>query len=266
MAFYKIFFKHFYNDCLNKYLDSLWSICRVDFSFNRLLAFFKTFLIDNKTSVEYIFGMFINVQNIYTRGLRASIEREIRAGFLKHTGNPIYYNYLILDGPKLHNILKCYNNNVFAPTDIKNKDVDSLRGSCLYAGKGKTNRKFQHAIDGKKIQEGELILTKFNEKFGKIITIWEQGNGIVILHLFTETTHYEAHAREYAIIKSLNINNITNIVNGTAYGAMKNTWNETAVINYGSMILYNALKMCINETPTIIKRKDVILTKERCKR
>ena len=216
--------------------------------------------------MEYIFEMFINIQNIYTRGLRASIDREIRAGALKITGNPVYYNYLILDGSKLYNILKCYNNSVLAPTRIENKDVDLFRGSCLYAGEGKNYRKFQHAIEGKKIQDGELVLDKVSGKFCKIIKIWEDGKGIVILHLFTETTHYEAHAREYAIIKALNVNNITNIVNGTAYGAMKNTWNETAIVNYGSMILYNALKMCINDPPRIIKSEDIVLPKKRCSR
>ena len=238
----------------------------MDFSFKRALLFFKTFLIDDKTSVEYIFEMFVNVQNIYTRGLRASIDREIRAGFLQVAGNPVFYNYLILDGLKLYNILKCYNNSVLAPTRIENEDVDLFRGSCLYAGKGKNFRKFQHAIEGKKIQEGKLILEKISDKFCKIIRAWDEGNGIIILHLFTETTHYEAHAREYAIIKSLNINNISNIVNGTAYGAMKNTWNETAIVNYGSMILYNALKMCINDPPRIIYSEDVILPKPRCVR
>jgi hypothetical protein len=104
--------------------------------------------------VEYIFEMFIYVQNIYSKGLCASIERELCAGFLKHTGNLIYYNYLILDGSKLYKIWECYNNIVLAPTDIKNKDVDSVRRSCLYAGLGKTTRKFQHAIDGEKIQVG----------------------------------------------------------------------------------------------------------------
>ena len=69
--------------------------------------------------------------------------------------------------------------------------------------------------------EGEVVLNKISEKYEKINEIWELNQGILIINLFTDTTHYEAHAREYDIIKSLRLNNITN---GTAYGAMK-YWN-----------------------------------------
>ena len=60
--------------------------------------------------------------------------------------------------------------------------------------------------------EGKIGKNKINEKYAQIIELWKSGNGVVILKLF-ETSHYEAHAREFALIKSLGINNITNVLN-----------------------------------------------------
>ena len=50
-------------------------------------------------------------------------------------------------------------------------------------------------------------------------------------------------------IKCIGINNLSNKYNGTPFGIMKSTWNQTLIINFGTMILYNALRMCVNERP-----------------
>lgn len=212
--------------------------------------------------MENVHEIFVNVQKNYNEILRVSIDKDADSGSLKYHGNPIFYNYLILDGSKLYNILDCYK-NCLTPINIQNYDLDSFKDSCIYVGKGKDNRKFQHAICGKKIIEGHLIMSKLSEKFSTITKLWNEGLGVVILQLFNETTHQEAHAREYALIKALSLNNITNVVNGTTFGDMKNNWNKTEIANYGNMILYNALKMCIHEPPRIIQSKDVILPKPR---
>ena len=64
-------------------------------------------------------------------------------------------------------------------------------------------------------------------------------------------------AREYALIKALGIKNITNKINGCPYGSMKTKWNDIEIINYGNMILYNALKMVIQENPPLIYPQDL---------
>ena len=38
---------------------------------------------------------------------------------------------------------------------------------------------------------------------------------------------------------------------------MKYVWNENEIKNYGTMILFNALKMCIIDKPRLIKHTDV---------
>ena len=219
---------------------------RVDDSFKRALDFFKTFTIDNEVNVANVYEMFVNIQNIYTNLLRNSIEEEIKDGRLANCGNPNFYTYVILDAKKLYKILDEYNGEVFTPADVLNEHVDELKENIDYVGKGKATRNFDHAIDCKKLLEGKKTCRKENRKTDKIIDSWENGNGIVILRLSAETTHFEAHAREYAVIKSVGINNITNIINGTPYGMMK-TWNSIEFENYGTMILYKALKMCINK-------------------
>ena len=79
-----------------------------------------------------------------------------------------------------------------------------------------------------------------------------KGHGVTALQLFTETNHYEALAREYAMIKALGLNNLSNKNNSSPYGIMKNFWNNTEVTNFGNMILYNTFKMTTIEKPAVI--------------
>ena len=74
------------------------------------------------------------------------------------------------------------------------------------------------------------------------------GLKVVILQLHPEVCHYEAHSREFALIKAIGLKNVTNKYNSTPYGIMK-LWNNEEIFNFGTMILYNALKMCIKDHP-----------------
>ena len=147
--------------------------------------------------------------------------------------------------------------NTILPVIVKNEHFDAFKEICIYAGKGKGNRKFEHILLGKKLHN-ELLLKKIGGKFEKIMDIWDKGQGLVVLHLFAETTHHEAHAREFALIKALKfINYNTNVINGTPYGSMLTKWNSKEILNYGNMLIYNALKMCISENPRLIMSDDV---------
>ena len=83
-----------------------------------------------------------------------------------------------------------------------------------------------HLVNGKKIKH-ELILTDLNAKYSEIIKVWENGEGIAIVRLYAEVNHYEALSRENALIKALGLINLTNEINGTCYGVMKEEWNTT---------------------------------------
>ena len=83
---------------------------------------------------------------MYVAALRASIAHDLRIGVLLNRGNPSYCTYLIMDGFKLNNILKCYYDTNFG---ISDGHVDDFGGGCLYVGKGKNERQLQHAIECK---------------------------------------------------------------------------------------------------------------------
>ena len=106
--------------------------------------------------------------------------------------------HTLLDAIKLYKIL----DEVFTPADVL---MDMLMNSK------KILIMLVKAIDCKKLIEGKRTCRKENRKTDKIIESWENGNGIVILRLSAETTHYEAHAREYAVIKSVGITNIATL-------------------------------------------------------
>ena len=89
-------------------------------------------------------------------------------------------------------------------------------------------------------------------KFSKICRIWDNGGGVFVVKLFGECSSFEALSKEYAIIKAIGLNRLTNVINGTCYGDMKACWNETEVVNYGNMLLMNVFNMCIQETPVLV--------------
>ena len=103
-----------------------------------------------------------------------------------------------------------------------------------------------------------LEIKKINAKYAKY---GKKGEGVAIIRIFTETNNYEAMSREYSLIKALKLNNLTNEVNGTCYGAMRKSWSETEIINFGNMMLFNTLKMTIQDPPQLIMEQDVMLPK-----
>ena len=43
---------------------------------------------------------------------------------------------------------------------------------------------------------------------------------------------------------------LTNIINGSIYGLMKQKWSVFEIRNFGDMLLYQALQQCIKERPS----------------
>ena len=215
---------------------------------------------NNFKSVE-TFKFLGQTQNFYHDILEQSVTDHVRAGLLEPIIGKDFYNYILVDGEKFFAILDKY-----GPEDqsISNDDFKSLKGYSFYAGKGKNYRKLMHLKIGKRLYEKKLKFKKISAKFSKISRIWEKGQGIICLQLFHETDHYMAHNREFALIKALGFNNLTNSINGTCYADMKYLWNNHEVTNFGNMLLYNAFQMCIIEPPSIIYKEDVVMNIRRC--
>ena len=191
--------------------------------------------------------------------LNDSVNDLIKEGTIESIVGKDFYNYVLIDGGKFFKILQKYNFNIL---EISKEDFKLLKKCCFYVGKGRNGRKYNHLSNCKELFKNKMQFRRICAKFSKIARIWDAGNGIICLHLFHETSHYMAHNREFSIIKALGINNLTNSINGSCYGDMKNSWNSNEIVNFGNMLLYNAFKML--EPPSVIYHEDVLYKYRTC--
>ena len=197
---------------------------------------------NGKSDASNIFSSFGHVYHFYHDTLVKSVLDQIKEGSIKPVIGKDFYNYLLIDANTFYRILEKYNFNL---QEISNEDFELLKKCIFYVGKGRKGRKFDHMTLCKRLFKKKMKFRKICAKFSKISRLWERGNGIICLHLFHETSHYMTHNREFAIIKALGINNLTNSINGSSYGDMKSNWNNKEIVNFGNMIMYNAFNMCI---------------------
>ena len=61
---------------------------------------------------------------------------------------------------------------------------------------------------------------------------------------------------ENTMIKSIG-KSLTNLINGSVYGIMKNKWTVHEIHNFGEMLLYYSLRQCIFERPNPTYPKDI---------
>ena len=190
-----------------------------------------------------VHDLFTNVSIQYSKKLSESINSLKLENALKPRGK-FFYTYLILDANLLYKLIKRFDTNGLCnliPKEITMEDQDLFRKLILYIGKGCNDRKFMHLIEA---------------KLSKIAGIWESENGVVLLQICNDSDHYISLFRENAMIKAVG-NTLTNILNGSIYGLMKDEWTTTEILNFGEMLLYFAFKQCILERPTIIYADDV---------
>ena len=164
-----------------------------------------------------------------------------------------------MDANLLYKFLKRFDTDGLCdlmPKEITVEDLDTFRKLILYIGKGCNNRKFMHLIEAMAVFDRKMPLKKISAKLSKIARLWEAGNGVVLLQIFNDSDQYMSPCRENAMIKAVG-QNLTNILNGSIYGLMKDQWTQTEILNFGEMLLYFALKQCIIERPPTIFAEDV---------
>ena len=222
------------------------------------VLFFKNDEIPFDSSIENSFEIFENVLKFYSCMLRNSIENSN----LTKSEQPLFYNYLIFNGCNLKKILDHYDSLCLTKMSPTTEHFNGFKSECFYAGKGIDYRVNSHLINSKKIKMKKLKPKKVCAKFSKICRIWDNGGGVFVVKLFGECSSFEALSKEYAIIKAIGLNRLTNVINGTCYGDMKACWNETEVVNYGNMLLMNVFNMCIQETPVLVMENDVFITEK----
>lgn len=206
-----------------------------------------------------VHDLFINVNLNYSRKLEISINQLKKEKLLKAKSTKKYYNYIIMDAFSLYKILERFDTDELCGLgykEITTKDVDDFKDTIVYIGKGCNNRKMMHMFEAKSVFEGKMDLRKINSKLTKIAKIWENGKGVIILQIFSDSDHYISLCRENAMIKSVG-SKLTNLISGSIYGLMKSRWTLNEIQNFGEMLLYFALKQCIIERPSPVFPDDI---------
>ena len=187
--------------------------------------------------------MFSDVYLHYVKKLRNSTRQILSDTQVNKCKKSNYYNYIILNASKCNQLLSLLIQNEFY---ISSEFLNNFKQCCIYIGKGTNRRKFDHVVTARNNK-----INDHNQNSQTIQHLWNNKEGIMVFHFPNEVNHYEAHSREFALIKAVGLNKLNNVINGTAYGSIQ-YWNETEIHNFGNMMLYNAIKICVNDPPPII--------------
>ena len=203
--------------------------------------------------------LFINMELIYAKRLEVSINKIKKLKILKPKSKK-FHNYIIVDAKSLYDLLERFGTDEtcnLKPREIVIKDLNDFKKAIIYIGKGCCNRKLKHLEETVLVFDGKMKLSKISAKLSKISNSWESGNGVAIIQLFSDSDHYISLCRENSMIKAANTgNNLTNLINGSIYGLMKEKWTSFEIKNFGEMLLYFALKQSILERPAILLPED----------
>lgn len=126
--------------------------------------------------------------------------------------------------------------------------------SIFYIGKGQKKRDLMHLYDAL-ADRGSITKNKID----RIRSIWNDGYGVVSLHLFHNITSKEALTREALMIETIGLNNLTNLLRGTIQ--FKLGWNEHKRKLLGALLLHRAYTQLLNEGERQLKREDLKIQK-----
>lgn len=170
------------------------------------------------------------------------VSRRWREGVKKSS-----FTYLLLD-PRVTKNLPCR-------TDLSAEEKWKIFiTSIFYVGKGKRSRPYQHLYDA--VESYSKTMDKQSEKIQHILDIWNEGYGVVCLHVFQNVIPVEAYTREAAMINAIKLTNLKNAKSGQFYG-MAATWNEKQKRMLGVYLLYKAMKILLNEGERQLSPSDI---------
>ena len=196
---------------------------------------------------------------LYAKNLEVSDNKLKRLKVLKPKSWK-FYNYIIDDAKSLYDLLERFATDDscdLKPREILIKDLADFKKAIIYIGKGCCNRKLKHMEEAVLVFNGKMEFSKISAKLSKISKSWENGNGVAIIQLFSDSDHFISLCRENSMIKAVSLgNNLTNLINGSIYGLMKEKWTTYEIKNFGEMLLYFALKQSILERPSILFPED----------
>lgn len=165
------------------------------------------------------------------------------------------FNYVLID-PRLSRNLPSRAKKGMQQSEVLKTFVDSI----FYIGKGSRARPYAHLYDTVKLwktnNSDNEKLPKKSKKINKIIDIWNDGYGVVSLHIFQSVIPCEAYTREAAMIDAIGMHNLTNMKKGNYYGSAKN-WKTEYQCKLGAILLKKACAIFLAEGERQIKPEDI---------
>lgn len=241
------------------------------------------------TNKSKLNGYSIQLNSILTGSFSSKQALELEKEFIRLSGSKDYhgpkqfFNYILIDprisknlpeqameasdsdtsgnqllSPTNNNGQKTINNNnnnpkcVMAKVNRKfnHKLFTTFIESIFYVGKGQKKRDLMHLYDA--LADRDSITHK---KIDRIRSIWDDGYGVVSLHLFHNITSKEALTREALMIETIGLQNLTNILKGTIQFKLKWTEHKRKVL--GALLLHRAYNQLLNEGERQLKRDDL---------
>ncbi|KAK3096430.1 hypothetical protein FSP39_000033 [Pinctada imbricata] len=136
-------------------------------------------------------------------------------------------------------------------------DLECFRtfvGAIFYIGKGKRARPYSHLYEA--IKQMENPKDKVSEKVQHILDIWEEGKGVVSLHIFQNVIPVEAYTREAAMVDAIGLPRLSNKKRGDYYG-VSTTWRLQQKRKLGVWLLQKALRIFLLEGERQISLPDI---------
>ncbi|XP_013384672.1 ankyrin repeat and LEM domain-containing protein 1-like [Lingula anatina] len=158
------------------------------------------------------------------------------------------FNYMLLD-PRVTKNLPCRARNM-NEADV----LQTFIAAIFYIGKGKKSRGYSHFFEALEIKNKQN--KKENQKVKHILEIWEEGLGVVSLHVFNSIIPVEAYTREAAMIDAIGLDRLTNIKKGDYYGKAS-TWTLKQKRLLGTYLLKKALQIFLIEGERQIRPGDL---------
>lgn len=238
------------------------------------------------TTKSQLNGYSVELNSIITGKFSIKQALDLEREFLQlsdtkdYHGPKQFFNYILID-PRIsknlseqamelsdsdtsgnHPSPKFENNNNAKPKHVMNKVNRKFNPklfsifleSIFYIGKGQKKRDLMHLYDA--LADRNSITQK---KIDRIRSIWDDGYGVVSLHLFHNITSKEALTREALMIETIGLPNLTNLLRGTIQFRLG--WNEHKRKLLGALLLHRAYSQLLNEGERQLRREDLKLHK-----
>lgn len=161
----------------------------------------------------------------------------------------VSFTYLLLD-PRITQNLPT-RSEVLPPEETWKTFLSSI----FYVGKGKRSRPYVHLYDAFTHWSNNTKKVA-NKKIQHILDIWNDGKGVVCLHIFQNVIPVEAYTREAAVISAIKLQNLRNVKSGDFYG-VADTWSQKEKRLLGVYLLYRAMLIFLNEGERQLRPEDI---------